>query len=80
MEQKESEIALLRYPAVCTKIGKTREELTEMVKAGQFPKPFRIGTGRVDLWPQSDVDAWLAKNPASIKRNTETAQNRPPKG
>lgn len=36
----------------------SREHTYVLVKSGKFPKPFKVG--RLNLWMESDIDAYLA--------------------
>lgn len=48
----------------------SRVHTRRLYLAGQFPKPFKTGgTGRYNLWLESDVDAYLAGR-AKAARNT----------
>lgn len=39
-----------------------RTTLYEMMRAGQFPCPIRIGA-RAVRWPQSGIESWIADRP-----------------
>jgi len=49
---------LLRRKSVEARTGLARSTLYQMMQAGQFPKPVRIG-GRAVAWPEIEVDAWI---------------------
>lgn len=49
---------LLRRKSVEARTGLARSTLYQMMQAGQFPKPVRIG-GRAVAWPETEVDAWI---------------------
>lgn len=42
----------------------SRSQLYRMIKAGSFPRPIRLGPGRVG-WRQSAVTAWLNEREAA---------------
>ena len=39
----------------------SREWTWKLIKTGQFPKPFKMEAGRMNLWRESDIDAYLAE-------------------
>ncbi|MGA4104368.1 helix-turn-helix transcriptional regulator [Ralstonia nicotianae] len=49
---------LLRLPGVLDAVGIKKSCLYEMIRAGKFPAPVRLGARSV-AWRQSDVDAWI---------------------
>jgi prophage regulatory protein len=49
---------ILRKPAVLATIGLKSTWLNEAVKAGNFPKPIRLGSRSVG-WRRSEIEAWL---------------------
>jgi prophage regulatory protein len=42
-----------------TEVGLSQRTIWEMVSAGSFPRPIRIGPRRVG-WLATEIDAWLA--------------------
>jgi prophage regulatory protein len=51
----------LRLPAVCDKTGMKRTQVYTAVRAGAFPKPFRLSdVGRAVGWDEAEVDQYLA--------------------
>ena len=57
--------AILRQDTVCMRLGISGTTLFRWVRAGNFPKPIRLGPNTVG-WLEADVDAWLdAKKLAS---------------
>lgn len=40
------------------RVGLRKTKLYEMIKAGEFPKPIKVGVR--SLWPSPAVEAWIA--------------------
>ena len=53
---------LLRLPAVLERTGLGRSALYALMKAGEFPRPLRIGA-RAVAWLEDEVDEWIRKRP-----------------
>lgn len=51
---------LLRLPDVCARVGVRHSKLYELIAAGDFPRPVKVGGTRASRWPSSEVDAWIA--------------------
>jgi prophage regulatory protein len=51
---------LLRQPIVLQKTGLSRSGLYLEIAKGNFPKPVKIGGGRVNAWPENEVDDYIA--------------------
>lgn len=49
---------VLTIAQVTASVSYSRAQLWRMIKAGSFPKPVRLGPGRVG-WRQSAVAEWL---------------------
>lgn len=54
-----SSAALVRLPAVLSRLGLSRSTLYAMVAERSFPAPVPIGR-RARAWLSSDLDAWVA--------------------
>jgi prophage regulatory protein len=39
----------------------TRQHTARMVKEGRFPRPFKMESGGINLWLESEIDAWFAE-------------------
>ncbi|MGL4859915.1 MAG: helix-turn-helix transcriptional regulator [Enterobacteriaceae bacterium] len=52
---------------------KADSSLQEMVNAGEFPKPVRIGLRRVG-WLETDVNEWLKQRIAESQGENNTIQ------
>lgn len=60
------------FPARDSVTGRTtmhRTTVYALIKAGQFPKPVKLG--RSSAWSEQEVDAWIEKQKAA--RNEEAA-------
>lgn len=49
---------LMRLPQVEHATGLRRSTLYDLIRAGQFPQPAKLG--RLSAWPESEVSAWVA--------------------
>lgn len=49
---------ILRLPGVLDAVGVKKSTLYEMIRAGKFPAPVRLGLRTVG-WHQRDIDAWI---------------------
>jgi prophage regulatory protein len=58
------EAALLRLPRVKERTGFGKSQLYEMIRAGTFPAPCRIGA-RAVAWDAQAVDAWIRERIAA---------------
>jgi prophage regulatory protein len=56
---------VMQARAVSATISYSVSQLYRMVKAGTFPKPLRLGPGRVG-WRQSVVDTWINSRQQNI--------------
>jgi prophage regulatory protein len=48
---------LLRIQDVFRRVGFKRNKLYDLINAGAFPKPVKIGP--ISVWPEDEVDAWV---------------------
>jgi prophage regulatory protein len=58
----------LRIKQVAVKVSLGQSSIYRLIANGEFPKPFRIRSGRT-AWIESDIDEWLAER--SGKKNPE---------
>jgi len=58
---------LLRLPEVLRRCGCQRLYIHRRVADGSFPKPVKIGKKYV-VWPESEIDAWIAKQIADHRQ------------
>ncbi|TKD52064.1 helix-turn-helix transcriptional regulator [Sphingomonas baiyangensis] len=49
---------LLRLPDVMARTALSRSAVYDLMAAGQFPRPVKIG-GRLNAWPNAEIDAWI---------------------
>ena len=49
---------VLRMPEVLSRIGLSRSTLWRLIRAGEFPRPIRLGRRSVG-WIEYDVEAWI---------------------
>ena len=56
-----TERILLSCDEVSALIGVGRTRIYEMIKAGEFPRPRRVGT--LSRWHRGDLDTWAASLP-----------------
>jgi predicted DNA-binding transcriptional regulator AlpA len=58
---------LVRCPNGRKQLGDiSRSKWYELVSAGELPKPIKLG--RVSVWKQSDIDAFIARQIASTPK------------
>jgi len=57
--QLQTALSILRRRQVEKRVGLTRSPLYARIKAGDFPKPVRLGNGRAVGWIESEIDDWL---------------------
>jgi prophage regulatory protein len=67
---------ILNVNELRAEIGLSQRTVWEMVSAGHFPRPIRIGPRRVG-WLAAEVDAWLAER--IRERDEELAHPKPEK-
>lgn len=68
-EQLPDDLRFLRLEQVLDLVPVSRATLYRNIKAGQFPKPCRIGAS--NLWPLTEVRAWVAKTIAKPRAEEE---------
>lgn len=51
---------LLRLPVVIERTGLSRSRIYELIAAGEFPEPIKHSE-RVNVWPDTEVEAWIGK-------------------
>lgn len=49
---------LLRLPAVLERLGCEKTLLYELIKAGEFPRPLKLGA-KVSVWPDAEVQEFI---------------------
>ncbi|WP_296258500.1 MULTISPECIES: helix-turn-helix transcriptional regulator [unclassified Pseudomonas] len=48
---------LIKLPEVCRQVGFSKSTVYEMIAAGNFPMPAKLG--RYSRWSQLEVQAWI---------------------
>lgn len=76
-EQNQVALSILRRRQVEKRVGLTRSPLYARIKAGTFPKPVLLGSGRAVGWLEHEIDEWLAsqveKSREGVKARLEKA-------
>ena len=57
--KNDPELRFVRQGTVLERTNISRSTLYELINAGQFPRPMKICGGRINLWPEHEVTAWL---------------------
>jgi len=52
-------ISLLRLTSVIERTGLGRSSIYERIRAGDFPKSFKIANSSSAFWSSEDIDAWV---------------------
>lgn len=53
---------LIQRPEVERRTGLARTTIYELIKAGRFPRPTKVG--RASLWVEGEVEAWILERVA----------------
>ncbi len=54
---------LFSYKQVCARTAQSRAGLWRLIKAGKFPRPVDLGTGRRVGFVESEVQEWINARP-----------------
>lgn len=57
--------AMIRLPEVCRQAGFGKSAIYEMIGAGTFPEPVKVGCA--SRWSQLEVQEWIAQQKAARK-------------
>ena len=49
---------LMRLPQVIAATGLSRSTIYKMIKAGEFPRPMKLG-GKINDWRGKDISNWI---------------------
>ncbi len=60
-------VRFLRQATVLEITQLSRATLYELIKAGQFPKPLKLCSGRINVWPESAIAAWQQEQIAAAE-------------
>jgi prophage regulatory protein len=64
----------LRRAEVRRRTGLANSSLYDLIRRGEFPKPFRLSAGRV-AWVEAEVDTWLRNRLAERSAHPRGAIN-----
>jgi prophage regulatory protein len=56
---------LIKLPEVCRQVGFGKSTIYELIAAGAFPTPAKLG--RYSRWSQLEVQAWIEEQKAARK-------------
>lgn len=59
--------SLLRLPQVIGRTGLCRTAIYESIKAGEFPRPVKLGA-RAVAWPSSQINSWIERRIADSRK------------
>ena len=62
-----------RMPAVNARTGLCRTSIYDLIKAGEFPAPVKLGSRAVG-WLESDITAWIESRPKAGHGNVAKKQ------
>ena len=57
----------LRIQSVLFQVGLGRSAVYQLIKAKDFPAPYKIGGGKVSVWLESEIDNWIEQQVAASK-------------
>jgi prophage regulatory protein len=66
---------LLRLPQVMDRVGLRTTRIYELMGAGTFPKPIRLGERAVS-WLESEISAWIAAQAEKPRAEIRTSSIR----
>jgi prophage regulatory protein len=52
---------LLRLPAVMERTALSRSKIYELLSTNEFPRPVKLAGGRVNAWPEPEIEAFNAQ-------------------
>jgi prophage regulatory protein len=67
-ESSLGEARLIRLPAVQERVGMGRTAVYELIKAGKFPRPVKVGAA--SAWIDVEITRWIEQLAASRGRST----------
>jgi prophage regulatory protein len=56
---------LLRLTDVMARTALSRSGIYDLMAHKRFPNPVKIGGGRINAWPDKEIDAWIAERIAA---------------
>lgn len=54
-------ITLIRLTEVMARTALSRSGIYDLMAQKRFPNPVKIGGGRINAWPESEIDDWIAE-------------------
>ncbi|MGV6475044.1 helix-turn-helix transcriptional regulator [Azotobacter vinelandii] len=73
IEPEQAIDALIKLPEVCRQAGLGKTAIYEMIAAGTFPEPIKLGCA--SRWSQLEVQAWIGKQKASRRPQIDGAED-----
>lgn len=70
-EQQPNFDTLLKLPEVSRQVGFGKSAIYEMIAAGVFPEPIKLGCA--SRWSQQEVQAWIEQQKAARHQAEEAA-------
>lgn len=52
---------LLRLPDVIERTALSRSKIYELLEKRDFPRPVKLSGGRINAWPDNEVEAWISE-------------------
>lgn len=52
---------LIRLTDVMARTALSRSGIYDLMAQKRFPNPAKIGGGRINAWPESEIDDWIAE-------------------
>jgi prophage regulatory protein len=52
---------LIRLTDVMARTALSRSGIYDLMARKRFPNPVKIGGGRINAWPESEIDDWIAE-------------------
>lgn len=56
---KPNALQFIRQSEVLQRTGLSRSTLYELINTNRFPRPLKLCGGRINCWPEHDVNAWM---------------------
>lgn len=53
-------VRLVRQATVLNQTQLSRSTLYELINSGKFPKPLKLCGGRINVWPEAEIESWIA--------------------
>lgn len=56
---------LLRLQDVMLRTALSRSGIYDLISTNRFPRPAKIGGGRINAWPENEINDWIAERIAA---------------